>query len=100
MAKACEIEITECRLLEENGRAHFMTQRFDRQYGDIKHHIQTFCALKHFDFNRITSFSYEQLFQTLRELKLPYSEAEQLFRMMFFNVLAQNCDDHTINFEF
>lgn len=100
MAKACEIEMMECRLMEENGRAHFMTKRFDRQDGDTKHHIQTLCAMQHYDFNQITSFSYEQLFQTMRLLKLPYPQAEQLFRRMAFNVIARNCDDHTKNFAF
>lgn len=100
MAKACEIEMMECRLMEENGRAHFMTKRFDRQDGDTKHHIQTLCAMQHYDFNQITSFSYEQLFQTMRLLKLPYPQAEQLFRRMAFNVMARNCDDHTKNFAF
>lgn len=100
MAIACRIEMMPSRLLEENGRAHFMTRRFDRDEGSIKHHIQTFCALKHFDYNAVTSFSYEQLFQTMRELKLPYSAAEQMFRRMVFNVLARNCDDHTKNFSF
>ena len=100
MAKACEIDMMECRLMEENGRAHFMTKRFDRQDGDTKHHIQTLCAIKHYDFNQITSFSYEQLFQTMRLLKLPYPQAEQLFRRMAFNVIARNCDDHTKNFAF
>lgn len=76
MAKACEIEMMECRLMEENGRAHFMTKRFDRQDGDTKHHIQTLCAMQHYDFNQITSFSYEQLFQTMRLLKLPYPQLE------------------------
>jgi serine/threonine-protein kinase HipA len=100
MAKACEIEMMECRLMEENGRAHFMTKRFDREGSDIKHHIQTLCAMQHYDFNQITSFSYEQLFQTMRVLKLPYPQAEQLFRRMAFNVIARNCDDHTKNFAF
>lgn len=100
MAIACRIEMMPSRLLEENGRAHFMTRRFDRDEGSNKHHIQTFCALKHFDYNAVTSFSYEQLFQTMRELKLPYSAAEQMFRRMVFNVLARNCDDHTKNFSF
>ncbi len=100
MAKACEIEMTECKLLEENGRAHFMTQRFDRENGYIKHHIQTFCAMQHFDFNNVNSYSYEQLFQTMRLLRLPYPQAEQMFRRMVFNVLARNCDDHTKNFAF
>lgn len=100
MAKDCGIEIMPSKLLEENGRAHFMTKRFDREGSNTKHHIQSFCAMKHFDFNLVTSFSYEQLFQTMRELKLPYPAAEQMFRRMVFNVLARNCDDHTKNFAF
>lgn len=100
MALACGIEMMPSRLLEENGRAHFMTRRFDREGGDIKHHIQTFCALKHFNYNLITSFSYEQLFQTMRELKLSYPDAEQMYRRMVLNVIARNCDDHTKNFSF
>ena len=100
MAVACGILMMPSRLLEENGRAHFMTKRFDREGGDTKHHVQSFCALKHFDYNQVTSFSYEQLFQTMRELKLPYPDAEQLFRRMVFNVAARNCDDHTKNFAF
>jgi serine/threonine-protein kinase HipA len=100
MAIACGIEMMPSRLLEENGRAHFMTKRFDREGGNIKHHIQTFCALKHFDYNLVTSFSYEQLFQTMRELKLSYPDAEQMFRRMVLNVIARNCDDHTKNFSF
>lgn len=100
MAVACGLDMMPSRLLEENGRAHFMTKRFDREGGSIKHHIQTFCAMKHFDYNLVTSFSYEQLFQTMRELKLLYPDYEQMFRRMVFNVMARNCDDHTKNFAF
>ena len=100
MAISCGIEMMPSKLLEENGRAHFMTKRFDREDGDIKHHIQTLCAINHYDYNAVTSFSYEQLFQTMRELKLSYPEAEQMFRRMVFNVISRNCDDHTKNFAF
>lgn len=100
MAKEAEIEMTECRLLEENGRAHFMTRRFDREHGKGKLHIQSFCAIAHYDFNEVTSFSYEQLFETMRSMLLPYTDAEQLYRRMVFNVMARNCDDHTKNFSF
>jgi len=100
MATACGIKMMPSLLFEENGRAHFMTKRFDRDGGETKHHIQTFCALKHFDFNQVNSFSYEQLFQTMRELKLTYQDAEQMYRRMVFNVIARNCDDHTKNFSF
>ena len=77
-----------------------MTKRFDREGSETKHHVQTFCAMKHFDYNLIRSFSYEQLFQCMRELKLTYADAEQMFRRMVFNVIARNCDDHTKNFSF
>ncbi|MEA3446861.1 MAG: type II toxin-antitoxin system HipA family toxin [Bacteroidota bacterium] len=100
MARACGIEMMPSRLLEENGRAHFMTKRFDRDVNNVKHHVQTFCAMKHFDYNQVHSFSYEQLFQCMRELKLSYADAEQMFRRMVFNVIARNCDDHTKNFSF
>lgn len=100
MAKACAIDMMPSRLLEENGRAHFMTKRFDRTGSTEKHHVQSFCAMKHFDFNQVNSYSYEQLFQCMRELKLTYADAEQMFRRMVFNVVARNCDDHTKNFSF
>jgi serine/threonine-protein kinase HipA len=100
MAKDCGIDMMPSKLFEENGRAHFMTKRFDRKGSDTKHHIQTLCAIKHYDYNDVRSYSYEQLFQTMRELRLTYPEAEQMFRRMVFNVLSRNCDDHTKNFSF
>ncbi len=100
MAQSAAIEMTECRLLEENNRAHFMTKRFDRASDNVKFHVQSFCAIMHYDFNEIAAFSYEQLFETMRSMLLPYPDAEQLFRRMVFNVMAKNCDDHTKNFSF
>ncbi len=100
MAKDAGIEMTECQLLEENDRAHFMTRRFDRNENGDKIHMQSFCAMRHFDFNMVGYFAYEQLFETMRMLGLPYPEAEQMFSRMVFNVVARNCDDHTKNFAF
>ncbi|TAG10066.1 MAG: type II toxin-antitoxin system HipA family toxin [Sphingobacteriia bacterium] len=100
MAVACGIDMMESRLLEENNRAHFMTRRFDRIPEEGKLHVQSFCGIQHYDFTEVNSYSYEQLFQTMRMLKLSYPEAEQLYRRMVFNVLARNCDDHTKNFAF
>ncbi len=100
MAIDAGIEMMESELLEENGRAHFMTKRFDRVQGKGKIHVQSFCAMRHYDFNDIDIYSYEDLFETMRLLVLPYPQAEQLFRRMVFNVIAKNCDDHTKNFAF
>lgn len=100
MALDAGIEMMESHLLEENERAHFMTKRFDRIKKDDKIHIQTFCALRHFDFNNVLQYSYEQLFETMRMLRLSYPQAEQMYRRMVFNVMSRNCDDHTKNFAF
>ncbi|MBP7432074.1 type II toxin-antitoxin system HipA family toxin [bacterium] len=99
MAQDCGVLMMESELLEENGRAHFMTKRFDRD-GSNRHHVQTFCSIRHFDYSDLYSFSYEQLFQTMRMLKMTYPETEQMFRRMVFNVMSTNCDDHTKNFSF
>lgn len=100
MAKAAGIEMTACRVLQENGRAHFMTQRFDRGPGGVRHHMQTLCALAHLDYKKQGTNAYSQLFATIRALNLPYSAMEEAFRRMAFNVMGRNCDDHTKNFTF
>lgn len=99
LAKLAGIEMTECRLLEENGRAHFMTRRFDREQGE-KVHMQTLCGLAHMDFRMLRAYSYEQAFQVMRRLRLPYPQAEEFYRRMVFNVVARNQDDHTKNISF
>ena len=99
MAKDAGIVMAPCRLLEENGRAHFMTRRFDRE-GNQKHHTQTLCAMAHLDYKQKSTHDYSQLFQTIEQLGLDYSAKEQAFCRMAFNVLAANCDDHTKNFSF
>lgn len=100
MALEAGIEMNESRILEENGRAHFMTKRFDRTDAGDKIHMQSLCGMRHFDFNQVGVYSYEQVFETMRMLRLSYPEAEQMFIRMVFNVLARNCDDHTKNFAF
>lgn len=100
MALKAGIEMTECRLLEENGRSHFMTKRFDRMGGFEKIHMQTLCGIAHYDYKMLHAYSYEQAFQVMRRLRLPYGQAEQMFKRMVFNVIARNQDDHTKNISF
>jgi len=100
MAKAAGIEMTECRLLEENSRAHFMTQRFDRGEVGVRHHMQTLCAMDHLDYKKRGANSYAQLFSVVSRLGLPYEQMEEAYRRMVFNVMARNCDDHAKNFSF
>jgi len=82
MAKAAEITMTECRLLPENGRRHFITKRFDRTADGGKLHMQSLSALRHLDFNAPGAHSYEQAFQTIQMLGLSASVSEQLYRRM------------------
>jgi serine/threonine-protein kinase HipA len=99
MAVDCGIRMMPCRLHEENGRAHFMTKRFDR-IGDAKRHVQSLCALTHYDFNKARAYSYEQAVQVCRRLQLKAADIEQQVRRAFFNILARNQDDHTKNIAF
>jgi serine/threonine-protein kinase HipA len=89
-----------CRLLEENGRRHFMTRRFDRPAGNRKLHMQSLAALAHYDFNQAGAYSYEQALMVIRRLGLTMADVEQQFRRAAFNVIARNQDDHVKNIAF
>ncbi len=100
MAKSVGLKMQKCQLLEEGGRSHFMTRRFDRAPDGEKLHMQSFCAIAHYDYRASGTYSYEQAFEVMRKLRLPYSEMDQLYRSMLFNVLARNHDNHTKNISF
>lgn len=99
MTRAAGIVMSECKLLEEGGRAHFLTQRFDR-VGGGKIHMQSLCGIGHYDFNVAGAYGYEQAFAVMRKLKIAKAEAVQQFRRMIFNVVSRNQDDHTKNIAF
>lgn len=100
MARAAGIAMSECRLLEENGRRHFMTRRFDRLPAGGKLHMQSLGALAHFDFNQAGAYGYEQALLVVRQLGLPMAAVEEQFRRMAFNIVARNQDDHAKNIAF
>lgn len=100
MAQAAGIEMTECRLLSEGSRRHFMTRRFDRTQQGEKLHVQTVAALEHIDYNVPGRYSYEGVADLARELGLGVTTTEELYRRMVFNVVARNQDDHVKNFAF
>ena len=100
MALDAGISMSQCRLMEEHGRAHFMTKRFDRTENGQKLHMQSLCALGHHDFNSPGATSYEQAFLMCNQLGLGMAAKEQLFLRMVFNVLAYNRDDHSKQISF
>ena len=99
MAKAAGIYMEKCKILEENGRHHFMTKRFDRVENQ-KIHMQTLGALTHIDYNYPGQCSYEQAAEVIRLLNSSMSDVEQLYRRMVFNVIFVNQDDHVKNISF
>lgn len=100
MALDAGIAMTESRLLEEGGRAHFLTRRFDRHTDGSRTHFQTLCAMAHLDFRSPRAHDYAQLFTTIDALGLDVDARVEAFRRMLFNILASNCDDHTKNVAF
>jgi serine/threonine-protein kinase HipA len=100
MAAAAGITVSEHRLLEENGRRHFMTRRFDRLPNGGKLHMQSLAAIAHYDFNDPNAYSYEQALFVIRRLDLPAESLQEQFRRMVFNIVARNQDDHVKNIAF
>ena len=100
MAKKAGIDMEESRLLKENGRSHFMTKRFDRTEAGQKVHMQSLCAMEHFDFKKAGAYSYEQALRTIRKLEMPMATIEEQFRRMAFNIIGRNQDDHVKNIAF
>ena len=100
MARACGITMEESRLYEKAGRAHFMTRRFDRGENNVRHHVQTLCAMASMDYNALRVHDYSQIFMTAQALDLPFESMDEIFRRMVFNVAMCNRDDHTKNHGF
>ncbi len=100
MATDAGISMSKCLLMEENGRRHFMTRRFDRLPDGGKLHMQSLGAMAHFDYNMAGAYSYEQALLVIRKLELPMNSVEEQFRRMVFNVVARNQDDHVKNVAF
>ncbi len=100
MATDAGITMSPCRLFEENDRRHFMTRRFDRHDNGEKIHLQSLCALAHYDFNMAGAYSYEQALRVIRQIGLPMQAVEEQFRRMAFNIIARNQDDHVKNIAF
>jgi len=92
---ACEagINMMPSRLINIEGRNHFLTKRYDRQDGK-KIFTQTLAAVNP------EASNYADLFYTARFLGIPMKEQTELFRRMVFNIISANIDDHSKNFSF
>lgn len=100
IAKKTGINMSPCRLHFEGGRSHFMTKRFDRTQDGRKIHMQSLCAMAHYDYNQPNSYSYEQAIQVMKRLGLPREDLVQQVLRAIFNVVGMNRDDHVKNIAF
>lgn len=100
MGRRCGIEMMESRLLQENGRSHFMTRRFDRGQAGEKYFVQTLAALAHYDYWESGAYSYEQVIMAMRQLGMSKAMQEEQVRRTIFNLVACNQDDHVKNISF
>ena len=99
-AKDCGITMTETALVNSSVcEGYFKTERFDRKAGE-KIFSVTFAGLLEADF-RAPSCDYTTYMKLIRMLtRENTADTEQMYRVMCFNILTHNRDDHTKNFSF
>lgn len=95
LAKQCGIEMPQTRLFENK---YFGVQRFDRMKSE-KFHVVSASGLLRADY-RIPSLDYNNLFVLCKTLTRSEFEMWKLFKVMAFNYLIENKDDHAKNFSF
>lgn len=102
VAKKLGINMAETYLVESEGSAHFVTERFDisKESGTIERlHMHSLSGMMHHN-PRETTFGYENLFMLGEKLSIPHVNNVQFFKTMLFNLIFGNTDDHSRNFSF
>ncbi|MGM9812435.1 MAG: type II toxin-antitoxin system HipA family toxin [Muribaculaceae bacterium] len=95
LAKECGIEMPETQLFEGK---YFGVQRFDRTPNG-KLHVVSVAGLIGADY-RLPSIDYAHIFKVYAALTHSVAEMRKVFRLMSFNYLIGNNDDHAKNFAF
>lgn len=101
-ARRAGVEISESKLFQvettKGPEQFFATKRFDREEG-TKRHMLTAAAILYADF-RTPSLDYSDLLRATWAMTKDAAEVEKMARLMVFNALAHNHDDHAKNFSF
>jgi len=97
-AKESGISMSSCELLELDGRAHFLTYRFDRS-GNERFHMHSLSGMMHYNPSE-TYNDYMDMFRIAQKLNLSQKEKEQMTKIILFNAIFGNRDDHSRNFSF
>jgi serine/threonine-protein kinase HipA len=100
MAAAAGVEMPQTRLFTTaQGDSFFGVKRFDRGPGNRRYHIHTFGNMIQSNF-RIPACDYGDLLKVTSILTRNHTDLLRAFRLMLFNVLAHNRDDHAKKFSF
>jgi len=97
-AKESGITMSPCELLEHEGRNHFLTYRFDRADNE-RFHIHSLSGMMHYNPAQ-TYNDYTDMFRIANKLNLSQKEKEQMAKVILFNAIFGNRDDHSKNFSF
>lgn len=97
-AKEAGITMSPCELIEFDGKSHFLTYRFDRK-DDERFHIHSLSGMMHYNPSE-TYNDYMDMFRIANKLNLPQTHKEQMAKVILFNAIFGNRDDHTKNFSF
>ena len=102
MARLADIPMPKCRVVGvwDNTKTDefFAVQRFDRE-GSKRHHLLSLAGYIYADY-RLPSIGYDDVIKATRQITRSMAEANKAYRLMVFNVLTHNKDDHAKNFAF
>ncbi|KIN13227.1 type II toxin-antitoxin system HipA family toxin [Halomonas sp. KHS3] len=102
LAERAGVKMAASKLIEINSSAEterfFSTQRFDRN-GNRKIHMMTASGILYADYSA-PSLDYSDLLKATNAFTRHAEDVERMARLMVFNALTHNHDDHAKNFAF
>jgi len=99
LAKLCDIKMSKTWLVEDNDTSYFVTKRFDVNDKNNRLHMHSFAGLIGSDASSFST-SYDALFRVGLMLGVSQEDKVQMFKLMVFNLVFSNKDDHARNFSF
>lgn len=100
MGEAAGLEVPTTAMIEEGGRAHFLSKRFDVLPDGERLHMHSLGGLLHVDYNKPRLVDYIDVLSAVQAVTGSQAEVIRMYRQMVFNVIARNQDDHVKNFAF
>ena len=97
-AKESGVNISPCELLEQEGRTHFLTYRFDLKDNE-RFHIHSLSGMMHYN-PAETYNDFIDMFRISLKLNLSQKDKEEIVKVILFNAIFGNKDDHSKNFSF